>query len=160
MQQYCFGIDIGGTSIKCGLFTKEGELKEKWEIPTNRENHGESVPQDVADTILKKIKEKDLKDEEVIGVGIGVPGPVTQDGTVLKCANLGWSIFNVSEKMSTLTGLKVAAANDANVAALGEMWQGGGKGYENIIMVTLGTGVGGGVIVGGSVVAGSNGAGG
>ena len=82
MQQYCFGIDIGGTSIKCGLFTKEGELKEKWDIPTNRENHGESVPQDVADTILKKIKEKDLKDEEVIGVGIGVPGPVTQDGTV------------------------------------------------------------------------------
>ncbi len=160
MQQYCFGIDIGGTSIKCGLFTREGELKEKWEIPTNRENHGESVPQDVADTILKKIKEKDLKNEEVIGVGIGVPGPVTQDGTVLKCANLGWSVFNVNEKMSALTGLKVAAANDANVAALGEMWQGGGKGYENIIMVTLGTGVGGGVIVGGCVVAGSNGAGG
>lgn len=160
MQQYCFGIDIGGTSIKCGFFTAQGELKEKWEIPTRKENHGSFVPQDVADTILQKIKEKGLKKEEIVGAGIGVPGPVAEDGTVLKCANLGWDIFNVNEKMSTLTGLKVAAANDANVAALGEMWQGGAKGYEDVVMVTLGTGVGGGIIIDGKVVAGSKGAGG
>jgi len=96
----------------------------------------------------------------VLGVGIGVPGPITEDGTVLKCANLGWDIFNVNEKMSALTGLKVSSANDANVAALGEMWMGGGKGYKDIVMVTLGTGVGGGVILNGKIVAGSNGGGG
>lgn len=160
MEQYCFGIDIGGTSVKCGLFTKQGELKEKWEIPTRRENHGANVPQDVADTILSKLQEHGIAKTDVLGVGIGVPGPVTEDGTVLKCANLGWDIFNVNEKMSSLTGLRVAAGNDANVAALGEMWQGGGKGYEDVVMVTLGTGVGGGVIIDGTVVAGSSGAGG
>lgn len=160
MEQYCFGIDIGGTSVKCGLFTKQGELKEKWEIPTRRENHGANVPQDVADTILSKLEKHGIAKTDVLGVGIGVPGPVTEDGTVLKCANLGWDIFNVNEKMSSLTGLRVAAGNDANVAALGEMWQGGGKGYEDVVMVTLGTGVGGGVIIDGTVIAGSSGAGG
>lgn len=160
MDKYCFGIDIGGTTVKCGLFTQQGELKEKWEITTRREDHGSKVPQDVADTIAKKMEEHKILKEEVVGIGIGVPGPITEDGTVLKCANLGWDIFNVNDKMSELTNLKVAAANDANVAALGEMWQGGGRGYENVVMVTLGTGVGGGVIVNGHVIAGSNGAGG
>lgn len=160
MDKYCFGIDIGGTTIKCGLFTEQGELKEKWEIVTRREDSGSKVPQDVADTIANKMKEHGISKEAVVGVGIGVPGPVKEDGTVLKCANLGWDIFNVNEKMGELTGLSVAAANDANVAALGEMWQGGGKGYEDVVMVTLGTGVGGGVILNGKVIAGSNGAGG
>ncbi len=160
MDKFCFGIDIGGTTIKCGLFTENGELKEKWEIPSRTENGGIQVPQDVADTIEAKLKELTIEKKDVIGVGIGVPGPITEDGTVLKCANLGWDIFNVNEKMSALTGLKVASANDANVAALGEMWMGGGKGYKNVVMVTLGTGVGGGVILNGKIVAGSNGGGG
>ncbi|ABX40716.1 ROK family glucokinase [Lachnoclostridium phytofermentans] len=160
MDKFCFGIDIGGTTIKCGLFTANGELKEKWEIPSRTENGGIQVPQDVADTIDAKLKELSIEKKDVLGVGIGVPGPITEDGTVLKCANLGWDIFNVNEKMSALTGLKVATANDANVAALGEMWMGGGKGYKNIVMVTLGTGVGGGVILNGKIVAGSNGGGG
>ncbi len=159
-MKYCFGIDLGGTTVKCGLFTQEGELLEKWEIPTNRENKGEKIPQDIADTILHKIAEKNLNKEDVLGVGMGIPGPVNAKGVVLGCANLGWGEFNVAEKMSQLTGLKFVAGNDANVAALGEMWQGGAKGYENVIMVTLGTGVGGGVIVDGHIVAGSNGAGG
>ncbi len=159
-MKYCFGIDLGGTTVKCGLFTQEGELLEKWEIPTNKENKGEKIPQDIADTILHKMDEKKLDKADVIGVGMGIPGPVNAKGVVLGCANLGWGEFNVAEKMSALTGLKFVAGNDANVAALGEMWQGGAKGYENVIMVTLGTGVGGGVIVDGHIVAGSNGAGG
>ena len=118
------------------------------------------MPEDVADTVEAKMKELSLEKKDVIGVGIGVPGPITEDGTVLQCANLGWGIFNVNEKMSELTGLKVASANDANVAALGEMWMGGGKGYKDVVMVTLGTGVGGGVILNGKIVAGSNGGGG
>lgn len=160
MEKYCFGIDIGGTSIKCGLFTETGTLLEKWEIVTRREDKGSKVPEDIATTINEKMKEHGIEKESVVGVGVGVPGPITEDGTVLKCANLGWDIFNVNERLSEVTGLKVAAANDANVAALGEMWMGGGMGYENVVMVTLGTGVGGGVIVGGKVIAGSNGAGG
>ena len=118
------------------------------------------VPYDIGETIQAKIKERNIAREAIVGVGVGVPGPITEDGTVLKCANLGWDIFNVNEKLAEVTGLKVAAANDANVAALGEMWMGGGKGYQDVVMVTLGTGVGGGVIIGGKVIAGSNGAGG
>lgn len=160
MDMYCFGIDIGGTSIKCGLFTELGELIEKWEIKTNREDKGAKVPYDIGATIEEKLKERGISKDKVVGVGVGVPGPIKEDGTVLKCANLGWDIFNVNDKMSEITGLKVAAGNDANVAALGEMWKGGGKGYQDVVLITLGTGVGGGIIIGGKVIAGSNGAGG
>lgn len=89
---------------------------------------------------------------------MGVPGPVSPDGTVLKCVNLGWGVFNVEQEMNRLTGFKVKAGNDANVAALGEMWQGGGKGYKNLVMVTLGTGVGGGVIIDEKILPGAVGA--
>lgn len=160
MGKYIFGIDIGGTTIKCGLFSAQGELLEKWEIPTRRENAGENVLGDVAKTILAKQKERGIVKEDIIGAGVGIPGPVRADGTVLKCANLGWGITKASEILGNTTRLKVKVANDANVAALGEMWKGGGKGYEDVVMITLGTGVGGGVIIGGNVVAGSNGGGG
>lgn len=160
MGQYIFGIDIGGTTVKCGLFTKEGELLEKWEITTRREEKGAHILSDVAETILAKCREKDIEKEEVVGIGLGIPGPVRADGTVLKCANLGWGITPATKIMQELTGFSVKAGNDANVAALGEMWKGGGRGFEDVIMVTLGTGVGGGVILGGRMVAGSNGAGG
>lgn len=158
MGNLCFGIDIGGTSVKLGLFTKDGELLDNWEIPTRKENKGSHILKDVAVSLEKKIKEKDLKKEEIIGIGIGVPGPVKEDGTVIQCVNLGWGIVNVAEEMKSLTGFETKVGNDANVAALGEMWQGGGKGYKDLIMVTLGTGVGGGVILGGEIVTGSNGA--
>lgn len=160
MGQYIFGIDIGGTTVKCGLFTKEGELLEKWEITTRREEKGAHILSDVAETILAKCREKGIEKEEVAGIGLGIPGPVRADGTVLKCANLGWGITPAAKIMQELTGFSVKAGNDANVAALGEMWKGGGRGFEDVIMVTLGTGVGGGVILGGRMVAGSNGAGG
>lgn len=159
-MKYCFGVDIGGTTIKMGLFTAEGELLDKWEITTRRENGGEKVPQDIADAIAKKCAYKNIEKSDITGVGIGVPGPVRNDGTVMKCANLGWGIFNVNEKMSELTGLKCQALNDANAAALGELWRGSGKGFKNLVFITLGTGVGGGIVIDGKIIAGIHGGGG
>lgn len=158
MKTYAFGVDIGGTTIKMGLFTTTGELLDTWEIPTRTENAGEAILPDIAAAVDAKLKEKNISKLDVEGIGMGVPGPIGPDGTVLKCVNLGWGVFNVEDRMGKMTGLKVKAGNDANVAALGEMWQGGGKGYQDIVMVTLGTGVGGGVIIGGKILAGINGA--
>ena len=101
-----------------------------------------------------------IEKEQVLGIGVGVPGPVKNDGVVHRCVNVGWGVVNVEKELGDLTGLKVKAGNDANVAALGEMWQGAAKGCRDVIMVTLGTGVGGGIIVDGKVVAGFDGAGG
>ena len=160
MKTYGFGVDIGGTTVKLGLFRTDGTLLDKWEIPTRTENDGAHILPDVAEAIKGKIAEQAIDPSDVQGVGVGVPGPVTPEGIVRKCVNLGWGVFNVEDMLSELTGYPVKAGNDANVAALGEMWQGAGKGSENIVMVTLGTGVGGGVIIGGHVVAGATGAGG
>ena len=158
MKKYAFGVDIGGTTIKMGLFTTGGELLEMWEIPTRTENNGEKILTDIASEVKKKMEERELTADGMAGLGMGVPGPISPDGKVLKCVNLGWGIFNVEKEMEKLTGLKVKAGNDANVAALGEMWQGGGRGYQDVVMVTLGTGVGGGIIIGGRILAGINGA--
>lgn len=159
-MKYCFGVDIGGTTVKIGLFTTEGELLEKWEIKTRTENHGEAILPDVAESLQNKMQEKNIRKSEVDGIGIGIPAPVMEDGVVQKTANLGWGHKEVSREMKELTGIPVAAGNDANMAALGEMWLGAGKGQKNMIMVTLGTGVGGGIIVNGKPLAGSHGAGG
>lgn len=160
MKQYGFGVDIGGTTCKIGLFDMNGTILEKWEIKTNTENHGAAILDDVAAAVLGKLDEKNISKEEVQGIGLGVPGPVGNDGTVFKCVNLGWDVLNVEKELSEKTGIFVKVGNDANVAALGEMWQGGGKGHDNVVMVTLGTGVGGGIIINGKIVAGSHGAGG
>lgn len=160
MKTYGFGVDIGGTTVKLGLFRTDGELLDKWEIPTHKENRGSQILPDVAAAIKKKLEEKDIDGADVQGIGVGVPGPVTPEGVVRKCVNLGWGVFNVEDTLGELTGYPVKAGNDANVAALGEMWQGAGKGAKNIVMVTLGTGIGGGVIIDGRIVAGASGAGG
>lgn len=160
MKQYGFGVDIGGTTCKIGFFDMSGTVLEKWEIKTNTENGGASILDDVAAEVLGKLKEKGIKKEDVQGIGLGVPGPVGSDGTVYKCVNLGWDIFNVETELYKKTGLLVKAGNDANVAALGEMWQGGGKGHTDIVMITLGTGVGGGVIIDEKIITGKHGLGG
>lgn len=153
-----FGIDIGGTTVKCGVFTDKGDLLDKWEIPTDRTNGGENILSDVAKSVLNKAEEMKLDRKDILGLGIGVPGPVLADGTVLRCANLGWGIVNVREAMEALVSMPVFVGNDANIAALGEAWKGGGRGYDSILMITLGTGVGGGLILNGKIVCGSNGA--
>ncbi|MBP3654617.1 MAG: ROK family glucokinase [Oscillospiraceae bacterium] len=159
MKEFVFGVDIGGTTVKLGLFTTDGTLLDKWEIPTRTENGGSAVLPDVARSIEDKLTEKNIAPEQVEGIGVGVPGPVDSDSTVHKCINLGWGVFNVKQRMNELLPAipNVAAGNDANVATLGELWQGGGKGYDSAVMFTLGTGVGGGVVVDGKIVAGKNG---
>ena len=163
MKEYAFGIDLGGTTAKIGLFTTSGALLGKWEVPTDTSNAGEHILENLAAAILGKMKEQSIDPEQVEGVGIGVPGPV-QDASVVPivCANLGgWGEQNVSARLSgLLDGLKVLVGNDANVAALGEIWMGAAKGCSSAVMVTLGTGVGGGVIVNNHVIDGTHGAGG
>lgn len=144
-MSYCFGIDIGGTTVKCGLFTTEGELLEKWEIKTRTEENGKAILPDVAETILKKMEEKGIAKSDVIGVGVGVPGPVVKEREVQVAVNLHWGRTMLADVLEELLGqIPVKVGNDANVAALGEMWKGGGEGTQNLIMATLGTGVGGG----------------
>ena len=160
MKKYAFGVDIGGTTCKMGLFDTSGRLLDKWEIPTNKENRGAGILSDVAAAVEAKLVKEGIGKDEVAGIGVGVPGPVNSQGVVSGCVNVGWGTVDVEAELGSLTGFAVKAGNDANVAALGEMWQGGAKGCKDVIMVTLGTGVGGGIIVDGKVVAGFDGAGG
>ena len=159
-MQYGFGVDLGGTTVKLAYFNEAGDLLHKWEIPTNTAENGRHILPDIAAAVRGYLKENHIPDSDIIGIGIGVPGPVSQKGMVNHCINLGWGVFNVQEVLSGLTGFPVRAANDANAAALGECWKGGGQGYESIVLATLGTGVGGGIVINGNIVYGAHGAGG
>ena len=152
MKKYCFGVDVGGTTIKLGLFTVEGELLEKWEIPTRTENQSEAVLPDVAAAVLGKMKEKGIEKEEVEGVGFGVPGPVTAEGVIVMNANLGWRNKYAAKELEELLGLPCKGGNDVRTAGLGELWKGGASGYKNAVFITLGTGVGAAIIVDGKVI--------
>lgn len=162
MGKKCIGVDVGGTSVKLGLFEVTGELLKKWEIPTRKEEQGKYIIGDIADSILHQVlAQENISFNEIEGVGMGVPGPVMPDGHVEVCVNLGWKDKYPAQELSELLeGLPVKCGNDANVAALGEMWQGGGKGYTDIVMITLGTGVGGGVIIDEQIITGKHGLGG
>ena len=146
-MRYGFGVDLGGTTVKIAFFDEEGSMIAKWEIPTVTVGGGKQILPDIAASIRQYIEQKTIDPASIIGVGIGVPGPVSSKGVVNKCINLGWGVFNISEELSRLVGFPVKAGNDANVAALGEFWKGGGKGCDNMVFVTLGTGVGGGIVV-------------
>ena len=161
MSKYAFGVDIGGTTVKMGLFDKDGCVLDKWEIPTVKDNEGAAILPDVAESLRTKMEEKGIQLSDIKGIGVGVPGAVDDEGTVVNGAvNLGWGVFNIPKVLNGYLDVPVKAANDANVAAFGEMWQGGGKGYDNMVAVTLGTGVGGGIIIGGKILSGATGAGG
>lgn len=160
MSKYCFGVDVGGTTVKMGLFTPLGEVLSKWEIPTRTENNGDKIIDDIADAISGKITSEGISKEDVVGVGIGIPGPVDKDGIVHRAVNLNWGIVELEKELGDILGLTVKAGNDANVAALGELWKGGGQGYNDMVLVTLGTGIGGGIIVNGKMLVGYMGAGG
>lgn len=157
MKNYAFGIDVGGTTVKMGLFTTAGEIINKWEIPTNTADGGVHILDDIEKAIRDELASRNISMDDVEGVGIGIPGPVDKDGVVNKCVNLGWGVTPLREKMEAKLGVKVRVGNDANVAALGECWMGGGKGFNDIVMLTLGTGVGGGVVIDGKLVVGVGG---
>lgn len=160
MSRFVFGVDIGGTSVKLGLFDELGTVIDKWEIPTRTDDSGSHILPDIAESIQSKMKEKKIEKDQIAGVGVGAPGPIDNEGVVHCAVNLGWGTFSIRDTLSSLLELPVMAGNDANVAALGEMWKGGGLGSRDMIMVTLGTGVGGGIIINGRMLTGSTGAGG
>lgn len=157
-MKFGFGIDVGGTTVKLGLFTQAGELLEKWEIPTNTEHEGEAILPDIARAVADCMSRRGLSREDCLGMGIGVPGPVSDSGIVNKCANLGWGVFDLHKTLGDLTGLPVKGGNDANVAALGECWKGGGQGHSSMVLATLGTGIGGGIVIDGKILFGAHGA--
>ena len=158
-MKYGFGIDLGGTTVKIAYFDETGTMLDKWEIPTVTEGGGKQILPDIAAAIRHYMDAYQIADTAVLGLGIGVPGPVDSRGVVNKCINLGWGVFNIAEELSALLGFPVKAGNDANVAALGEYWKGGGKGCDNMVFVTLGTGVGGGIVVEGKLLHGAHGSG-
>ncbi len=159
-MKYGFGVDLGGTTVKLAFFDEHGTMLNKWEIPTVTANNGSQILPDIAASIRSHLDKVGIPDENILGIGIGVPGPVDANGVVNLCVNLGWGHFNIHEELGKLTGFPVKAGNDANVAALGEYWKGGGQGCENMIFATLGTGVGGGIVINGELIHGVHGAGG
>ena len=158
-MKYGFGVDVGGTTVKIAYFDETGTMITNWEIPTVTANGGSQILPDIAASIRDFREKNGIDAQALLGIGIGVPGPVDSKGNVNRCVNLGWGTFNISKELSALTGLPVTAGNDANVAALGEFWKGGGKGCRNMVFVTLGTGVGGGIVIEGKLLHGAHGAG-
>ena len=157
-MNYGFGVDLGGTTVKIACFEQSGTMHAKWEIPTVTADGGRQILPDIAASIEQFIQRSGFESAQIIGIGIGVPGPVDDAGVVNCCHNLGWGVFNIRDQLAALTGLPVKAGNDANMAALGEAWKGGASGCDNMVLVTLGTGVGGGIIQGGRPLNGVNGA--
>ena len=158
-MKYGFGIDLGGTTVKIAYFDETGKMLEKWEIPTVTENCGTRILPDIAASVRAFLDSREIADSQILGIGIGVPGPVNAKGVVNKCINLGWGRLDIGRELGSLTGFPVKAGNDANVAALGEFWKGGGQGCDNMVFVTLGTGVGGGIVVEGNLLHGAHGSG-
>ena len=157
-MKYGFGVDLGGTTVKIAFFDQTGTMLDKWEIPTVTANNGSQILPDIAASVLNYLEDKKISKEQIIGIGIGVPGPVDDAGVVNRCGNLGWGVFNVHTALGELTGFPIKAGNDANVAALGEAWKGGAVGCDNMVLATFGTGVGGGIVVNGKPVNGVHGA--
>ena len=157
-MKYGFGVDLGGTTVKIAFFDQTGTMLDKWEIPTVTANNGSQILPDIAASVLNYLEDKKISKEQIIGIGIGVPGPVDDAGVVNRCGNLGWGVFNVHTALGELTGFPIKPGNDANVAALGEAGKGGAVGCDNMVLATFGTGVGGGIVVNGKPVNGVHGA--
>ena len=174
MKKWTIGVDVGGTEVKFGLF--DDKLQEKWSIPTNIQDKGAHILPEIAESVVERCRASGIHKEDLAGIGIGLPGPVLGGNIVKGCVNLGWAEIPVADELSRLleaafeqkegnssasvgmgTVIPVQAANDANVAALGEMWLGGGKNCTSLVMVTLGTGVGGGIVTDGHILDGVGG---
>ncbi|QKY69453.1 ROK family glucokinase [Lentibacillus sp. CBA3610] len=153
MGKSIIGVDVGGTTVKLGIIANDGTVMDKWQIPTNKDNHGASIISDIWNSI------KENTDTEAIkGIGVGAPGFIDSNaGYVYEAVNIGWRNKALADELRSISGLPVFTANDANVAALGENWKGAGSNARNLVALTLGTGVGGGIIVNGDILDGENG---
>ncbi|MDM5315914.1 ROK family glucokinase [Fictibacillus sp. b24] len=158
MEKWLVGVDLGGTTIKIAFITLDGHIVEKWEIPTNIEQDGKNIVLDIARSIQTKLNELSEPKEKLAAIGMGAPGFIDmKTGFIYHAVNIGWRDYPLKEELEKATGLSVIVDNDANIAAIGEMWRGAGDGEGNLLMVTLGTGVGGGIIVNGHIMHGTNG---
>ncbi|PYZ98620.1 glucokinase [Alteribacter lacisalsi] len=152
------GVDVGGTTIKLAILTEEGTFIEKWEIPTNTADSGHHIPSEIAAALRLKLNALDTDFHALKGIGVGAPGFIeAETGFVYQAVNIGWQNYPLSERLEKETGVPVFANNDANLAAAGEMWKGAGEGAPNMLAVTLGTGVGGGIIAEGRILQGAYG---
>ena len=155
---FAVGADIGGTSVKIGVFEDSGKIMAKSRIPTRKDDNCRHVLEDTAAEIKRLLRANHIEPGEVLGIGAGVPGPVA-DGVVTHCVNLHWTDkVDAAARLEEMTGIRTSLINDANAAALGEQWMGAGKGRKSMVFVTIGTGVGGGIIIGGNVLTGAGGA--
>jgi glucokinase len=158
-KKWLVGVDLGGTTIKMAFINHYGEIIHKWEIPTDISEQGKNIPTDIAKAMDRKLAEVGQTKSKLAAIGIGAPGPVnTENGSIYVAVNLGWHDFPLQDRLEMETSLPVVVDNDANIAAIGEMWKGAGEGAKDLLCVTLGTGVGGGVIANGEIVHGVNGA--
>ncbi|HEM3660436.1 TPA: ROK family glucokinase [Streptococcus suis] len=162
MSKKIIGIDLGGTSVKLAILTTDGEIQEKWSIKTNILDDGSHIVPDIIDSIKQRFETHGLTKDDFLGVGMGSPGVVDSEaGTVIGAYNLNWKTLQlVKDQFESALGLPFFIDNDANVAALGEQWVGAGNNNPNVVFMTLGTGVGGGVIAAGNLIRGVKGAGG
>jgi len=157
-MNYCFGIDIGGTTVKIGLVAENGEIVTRWEVPTRKGSDPAELLKDVKVSLEACMEERNIEKSDILGIGMAAPGPVTEDGVLHGCVNIGWGDVDLDDLAEEVIGISpVRIGNDARVAALGEAAYGAGRGAESMLMVTLGTGVGGGVVLNGHILMGSSG---
>lgn len=158
MDNVLIGVDIGGTTVKIGFFTEEGLILDKYEIPTNKNSKGVQIIPDIVQSINGKIKDLSLSKKTIMGIGVGAPGFIVgESGMVEEGVNIGWKVVNLGSELGGQLQLPVFVENDANLAALGENWMGSGNQSRNFVAITLGTGVGGGIIANGQLLSGVNG---
>ncbi|KPN79704.1 Glucokinase [Apilactobacillus kunkeei] len=159
MVRKLIGIDLGGTTTKLAFLTDSGEILDKWAITTDVSANGENIVPNIINSISKKMEDSDHKIDDFIGIGMGTPGSVNrEEGTVIGAYNLNWKTTqHIKDQIEKALGLPFVLDNDANVASLGEYWKGAGSKDSDVVFVTLGTGVGGGVIVNGELAHGVNG---
>lgn len=157
-MRYGFGVDIFGTNVKFGCFNEKGELVLKWKISMPSNSDGNAILPVVAQEIEQFMQKNNMFEDDVLGIGVGIPGPVNEFGVVNKCVNLGWGVFNLDRALSGMTGLKVKSGNIANLSALGECWKGGGS--PDMVFLGMNVGLGGAVVSKGHVIHGTTGGGG
>lgn len=152
------GIDLGGTSAKIGILNKAGEVDLKWSIATDISEEGTQIVPNIIQSLKENLKKQGLTAADILGIGMGSPGSVNRsNGTVIGAYNLNWKTLQpIREQIEEAFGVPFFIDNDANVAALGEQWVGAGNSEPDVSFITLGTGVGSGLIVDGHLVHGAN----
>ena len=155
-MKYIYGIDIGGTFIKIGRFDENGKLLYKWQLPVDSSKYAERMAPYVAGAVLVDMDQQKLKEEDVVGIGIGCPGTIDENSVIHGADNLQLDRISVVKSMKRFLPMDIRMENDANCAALGEYYSGNGRKYDSMAFLTLGTGVGGGIIWNGKLLKGAN----